>query len=75
MNDKFLAGQQAGREWQKTASDDELQRVRMAAEIIGKRGVAEAARRQTGSSSVYAVEFNLGFAVGALVGDSEIVDA
>jgi hypothetical protein len=71
MTEKFLDGQKAGLAWRESASADELKRVRMAAESLGKRGVADAARRQTGSSNAYAIEFNLGFAVGALVVESE----
>lgn len=74
MNERFLMGHRAGREWRENASDGELNRVRMAAESLGKRGVGDFARNK-GSASAYDAEFNLGFAVGALIGESSTVDA
>jgi hypothetical protein len=61
MTEKFLEGQKAGRNWRQSASEDELQRVRMAAESMGKRGspmqpgVKQARQMLTRSNSIWAL--------------------
>jgi hypothetical protein len=70
MKNSWRASRPA-RERRKDANPDELKHLVLAVESMGKRGVAEAAKRQTGFSSFFAVEFNLGFAAGALVSESE----